>query len=74
MAEVKQEAVGDLLPARSGSVPSAAEETLLAEQVEQFQNRGLTVLREVLSAAAVAIARSNPAELLVRLDCWMSWI
>ena len=53
------QAVGDLLPARSGSVPSAAEETLLAEQVEQFQNRGFTVLREVLSAAEVASLRAQ---------------
>ena len=59
MAEVQQEAVGGLLPTRSGSVPSAAEETILAEQVEQFQSRGYTVLRGVLSAAEVAAARAR---------------
>ena len=58
MAGVRQEAVGGLLPARSGSVPSAAEETILAEQVEQFQSRGFTVLRGVLSAAEVAATRA----------------
>ena len=59
MAGVRQEAVGGLLPARSGSVPSAAAEALLAEQVEQFQSRGFTVLRGVLSAAEVAEARAR---------------
>ena len=59
MAGVRQEAVGGLLPARSGSVPSAADEAILAEQVEQFQTRGFTVLRGVLSAAEVAEARAR---------------
>ena len=59
MAGVRQEAVGGLLPARSGSAASAAEETILAEQVEQFQSRGFTVLRGVLSAAEVAAARAR---------------
>ena len=61
MAEIQQEAVGGLLPARSGSVPSAAEETLLAEQLEQFQSRGFTVLRGVLSAAELAVVRERLA-------------
>ena len=51
MAGVQQETVGGLLPARSGSAPSPAEEAILAEQVEQYHNRGFTVLRGVLSAA-----------------------
>ena len=59
MAGVRQEAVGGLLPARSGSKPSAADEAILAEQVEQFQTRGFTVLRGVLSAAEVAEARAR---------------
>ena len=59
MAGVRQEAVGGLLPARSESVPSAAAEAILAEQVEQFQSRGFTVLRGVLSAAEVAEARAR---------------
>ena len=59
MAEIQQEAVDGLLPARSGSVPSAAEETLLAEQLEQFQSRGFTVLRGVLSAAELAVVRER---------------
>ena len=59
MAGVLQETVGGLLPARSGSVPSVAEETILAEQVEQFQSRGFTGLRGVLSAAEVASARAR---------------
>ena len=61
MAEIQQEAVDGLLPARSGSVPSAAEETLLAEQLEQFQSRGFTVLRGVLSAAELAVVRERLA-------------
>jgi ectoine hydroxylase-related dioxygenase (phytanoyl-CoA dioxygenase family) len=59
MAEVKQEAVGGLLPARSRSAPTAAAETILAEQVEQFKNRGFTMLRGVLSAAEVAAVRER---------------
>ena len=59
MDEVQQEAVGGLLPARSGSIPNAAAETLLAEEVEQFQSRGYTVLREVLSAGEVAALRER---------------
>lgn len=59
MAEIQQEAVGGLLPARSASVPNAAEETLLAEQLEQFQSRGFTVLRGVLSAAELAVVRER---------------
>ena len=59
MAEVKQEAVGDLLPVRSRSAPSTAEESRLSERVEQFQSRGFTVLREVLSAAEVAALRAQ---------------
>ena len=59
MAEVQQEAVGGFAAARSGSVLSAAEETILAEQVEQFQSRGYTVLRGVLSAAEVAAVRAR---------------
>ena len=59
MAEVKQEAVRDLLPVRSGNAPSAAAESRLSERVEQFQNRGFTVLREVLSAAEVAALRAQ---------------
>ena len=65
MAEVQQEAVGGLLPARSGSVASAAEEAVMAEHVEQFQSRGYTVLRGVLSAAEVAEVR---ARVDVRMD------
>jgi ectoine hydroxylase-related dioxygenase (phytanoyl-CoA dioxygenase family) len=64
MAEVQQEAVGGLLPTRSGNVPSAAEETILAEQVEQFQSRGYTVLRGVFSAAEVAALRARLDERL----------
>ena len=59
MAGVQQETVGGLLPARSGSAPSPAEEAILAEQVEQYHNRGFTVLRGVLSAAEVAEARER---------------
>ena len=59
MTEMRQEAVGALLAERSGSVPSAAEETILAEQGEQFQNRGFTVLRGVLSATEVAEVRER---------------
>ncbi len=59
MTEMRQEAVGALLPERSESAPSAAEETILTEQVEQFQNRGLTVLRGVLSRAEVAKVRER---------------
>ncbi len=59
MAEVKQEAVGGLLPVRSGSAPTAAAETILAEQSEQFKSRGFTVLREVLSAVEVAAVRER---------------
>ena len=59
MAEVQQEAVGGLLPARSGSAPSAAAETLLAEQLAQFQSCGYTVLRGVLSAAEVVAVRER---------------
>ena len=59
MAGVRQEAVGGLLPARSGSAASAVEETILAEQVEQFQSHGFTVLRGVLSAAEVAAVRAR---------------
>ena len=59
MAEAQQEAVGDLLPVRSGSAPSAAEEAILAEHVEQFKSRGYTVLRGVLSAAEVAAVRER---------------
>ena len=60
MAKVQQEAGGtDLLPARSKSVPSAAAEAILAEQVEQFRSHGFTVLRGVLSADEVAEARTR---------------
>ena len=59
MTGVRKEAVGGLLPARSESVPSAAAEAILAEQVEQFQSRGFTVLRGVLSAAEVAEVRAR---------------
>ncbi len=59
MTGVRKEAVGGLLPARSESVPSAVAEAILAEQVEQFQSRGFTVLRGVLSAAEVAAVRTR---------------
>lgn len=59
MAGVQQETAGSLLPPRSGSAPSAEEEAILAEQVEQFQSRGYTVLREVLSAAEVVEVRER---------------
>ena len=59
MAAEQQETVGGLLPARSDSAPSAAEEAFLAEQVEQYHNRGFTVLRGVLSAAEVAEVRAR---------------
>jgi len=59
MTEVKQDAVGGLLPVRSGSPPRAAAETILTEQAEQFQSRGFTVLRGVLSAAEVKAARER---------------
>ena len=59
MAGVLEETVGGLLPARSDSAPSAAEEALLAEQVEQYHNNGFTVLRGVLSAAEVTEARAR---------------
>ena len=48
-----------MLPARSKNEPSAKDEAILAEQVEQFQNSGFTVLREVLSAAEVAEVRTR---------------
>ena len=44
MAGVLQETVGGLLPARSDSAPSTLEEAILAEQVEQYHNRGFQVL------------------------------
>ena len=59
MVEMEREAVGGLLPARSGSKPSAAEEAVLAEQVEQFKSRGYTVLRGVLGAREVAALRER---------------
>ena len=75
MAEVKQEAVGDLLPVRSRSAPSTAEESRLSERVEQFQSRGFTVLRGVLSAAEVKAARERldvrmAAKLAAQLGEW----
>ena len=48
-----------MLPARSPDLPNAAEQALLAEQVEQFKKRGYTVLRGVLSADEVASARER---------------
>ncbi|MDP6701449.1 MAG: hypothetical protein QGH25_17505, partial [Candidatus Latescibacteria bacterium] len=59
MVEMEREAVGGLLPVRSGSKPSAAEEAVLAEQVEQFKSRGYTVLRGVLGAHEVAALRER---------------
>ena len=59
MAEVQQEALGSLLPARSASVPSAAEEAVLAEHVEQLKTRGYTILRGVLSVDEVAAVRKR---------------
>lgn len=48
-----------MLPARSPDLPNAPEQALLAEQVEQFKNRGYTILRGVLSADEVAAARER---------------
>ncbi|MGB1892185.1 MAG: phytanoyl-CoA dioxygenase family protein [Candidatus Latescibacterota bacterium] len=48
-----------LLPARSGKVPSAAEEAVLAGHVEEYKTRGFTVLRDVLSADEVEILRAH---------------
>jgi len=59
MTKLQPEIGGGLLPARSKTVPSTADEAILAEQVEQFQNSGFTVLREVLSAAEVAEVRAR---------------
>ncbi len=59
MTKLTPEIGGGLLPARSKTVPSAADEAILAEQVEQFQNSGFAVLREVLSAAEVAEVRAR---------------
>ena len=59
MVEIEQEAVGGLLPARSGSKPSAEEEAVLSEHVEQFKNRGYTILRGVLSADEVTAVRER---------------
>ena len=59
MAELQQQEVGGLLPARSGSKPSPAEEAALAEHVEGFKSRGYTVLRGVLSADEVAEVRKR---------------
>ena len=60
---VEQHEAGEqgLLPVRRGRTPSAAEEVVLAGQVEEYKTRGFTVLRNVLSADEVEILR-------VRLD------
>lgn len=73
MTETQQKAATSLLPARRQSAPSAAAEAILAEQVEQFQERGFTVLRGVLSAAEVAAVRERvdvriAAKLAAQLD------
>ena len=48
-----------LLPVRSSRMPSAAEEVVLAEHVEEYKTRGFTVLRDVLSADEVEILRAR---------------
>ncbi len=73
MAEFRQEAAEYLLPTRNNSAPTAAEETILVEQVEQFQNHGFTVLRDVLNAGEVAETRARldvliAAKLAAQLD------
>jgi len=50
---------GDLLPLRSGSPPTAEEETILTEHVENFKTRGYTILRDVLTPAEVAATRER---------------
>jgi len=59
MTKFQPEIGGGLLPVRSKTEPSAADEAILTEQVEQFQNSGFTVLRKVLSAAVVAEVRTR---------------
>jgi ectoine hydroxylase-related dioxygenase (phytanoyl-CoA dioxygenase family) len=51
-----------LLPVRSGSAPTAAEEAVLAKHVEQFKTRGYTVLHGILSEAEVAAVRERVDE------------
>jgi hypothetical protein len=62
MAEIQREAVGDLLPVRSRSALTAAEEAVLAKYVEQFKTRGYTILRGTLSEAEVAAVRESVDE------------
>jgi ectoine hydroxylase-related dioxygenase (phytanoyl-CoA dioxygenase family) len=62
MAEIQREAVGDLLPVRSGSALTAAEEAVLGKHVEQFKTRGYTILRGTLSEAEVAAVRESVDE------------
>ena len=59
MVEMQREAVGDLLPVRSGSAPPPAEEAVLAKHVEQFKTRGYTVLHGMLSEAEVVAVRER---------------
>jgi ectoine hydroxylase-related dioxygenase (phytanoyl-CoA dioxygenase family) len=47
-----------LLPVRSTSAPSAAEEALLTQQAEHFMAEGYVILRGVLSDEQVAAARA----------------
>ena len=59
MVEQHQAGQEGLLPVRSCRTPSAAEEAILAGQVEEYKTRGFTVLRDVLSAAEVEILRAR---------------
>ena len=88
MVEIEQEAVGGLLPARRGSKPSAEEEAVLSEHVEQFKNRGYTILRGVLSADEVTAVRErmdlridaklqkslDELEIRLRSACQVYWV
>ena len=59
MTEKQSEMVGDLLPVRSRSTPTAADEAELAEHADQYKTRGYTLLRDILSADQVATLRER---------------
>ena len=61
MVEQHQAGQEGLLPVRGCRMPIAAEESVLARQVEEYKIRGFTMLRDVLSSDEVEI-------LLERLD------
>ncbi|MBS10455.1 MAG: hypothetical protein CME19_02480 [Gemmatimonadetes bacterium] len=59
MADVERKPAGDLLPARSASTPTAAEEAALVEHLERYKTRGYTILRDIVSQSVVAELRDG---------------